>query len=81
MNISATALREHLAEHLDRVTNDREILHVTRQGARSVVVIDEEEFEGMQETLHLLRSPANARRLNAAMADIAAGKVVKRADF
>jgi antitoxin YefM len=81
MNISATALRDHLAEHLDRVTNDREILHVTRQGARSVVVIDEEEFEGMQETLHLLRSPANARRLNAAMADIAAGKVVKRADF
>jgi antitoxin YefM len=81
MNITTTALRERLAEHLDRVTNNREVLHVSRPGARSVVVIDEEEFEGMQETLHLLRSPANARRLNAAMADIAAGRAVKRDDF
>ena len=31
------------------------------------VVISEEEFDGWMETLHLLRSPANARRLLASI--------------
>jgi antitoxin YefM len=81
MNITATAFRERLREHLDRVSNDRDVLHVTRHGGRSVVVIDEEEFESLMETLHLLRSPANARRLSEAMADIAAGRVIERDDI
>jgi antitoxin YefM len=78
MNVSATAFRERLFEHLDRVTNDRDVLHVTRQKGRAVVVMDEEEFESIMETLHLLRSPANARRLSEAMADIDAGRVIER---
>jgi antitoxin YefM len=76
--LTATAFREHLFEHLDRVCDSRDVLHVTRRRGRSVVVIDEGEYESLLETLHLFRSPANARRLNEAMADIAAGRVVKR---
>jgi antitoxin YefM len=81
MNVSVTAFREHIFEHLDRVSNDRDVLHVTRQGRRSVVVIDEEEFESLMATLHLLRSPANAQRLSEAIANIEAGNVIKRDDF
>lgn len=73
MIVSATALRERLAEYLDRVGNDREVLHVTRQGARSVVILDEDEYESILETLHLLR-PANAKELLASIADFEAGR-------
>jgi hypothetical protein len=34
--------------------------------------------KGEFETLHLLRSPANARRLSAAIADIAGGRTIAR---
>jgi hypothetical protein len=33
---------------------------------------------GLLETMHLRRSPANRARLEAALADIAAGRVIKR---
>ena len=50
-------------------------LRVTRQNARSVVVLSEEEYESIMETLHLLRSPANAQRLLRAIESADAGKL------
>ena len=55
--------RKNLAKYMDEVCDSRAALHVTRQNARGVVMMSEEEYEGMLETLHLLRSPANAGRL------------------
>ena len=55
--------RDGPAEHLDRVSNDHEVLEVTRQGERSVVIIDEGEYESLIETLHLLRGSKNAKGL------------------
>ena len=40
---------------------------VSRRGAESIVMLPLEEWEGLQETAHLLRSPTNARRLLAAL--------------
>ena len=74
--VSFTEFRNQLAHWLDRVTNDKVELHVTRQGARSVVVVDEAEWSSMVETLHLFSSPANARRLLDTMDDIEAGKAI-----
>jgi antitoxin YefM len=48
---------------MDEVCNTRDALLVTRQGARSVVMVSEEDYEGLLETAHLVRSPANATRL------------------
>jgi antitoxin YefM len=48
---------------MDEVCDSRSALHITRQNARSVVMVSEEEYEGLMETVHLLRSPANAVRL------------------
>jgi antitoxin YefM len=53
------------------------VLHISRQKGRTVVVMDEEEYESLMETLHLFSSPANARRLLAAMADADVGKVTE----
>lgn len=62
-----TSLRENLATFLDRVTDDREVLVVKRRGARDVAIIAADELAGLEETAYLLRSPANAKRLRAAL--------------
>ena len=56
-HVSYSAFREHLAQYMDEVCDSRAALHVTRQNARTVVLLSEDEYEGMLETLHLLRSP------------------------
>jgi antitoxin YefM len=62
-HVTYTELRSNLAKYMDEVCDSRDTLLVTRQNARSVVMISEEEYEGLMETVHLLRSPANAARL------------------
>jgi antitoxin YefM len=62
-HVSYTELRANLAKYMDEVCDSRDALHVTRQNARTVVMLSEEEYEGMLETLHLVRNPTNAARL------------------
>jgi len=76
-HVNYTEFRQNLASHMDRVCDDREPLVVTRQRGRSVVVVAEEEFAGMMETIHLSRSPANAARLARSIADADAGRLVE----
>ena len=69
-----TALRQNLASYLDRVTDDREVVVVKRRGARDVAFIAADELAGLDETAHLLRSPANARRLLESLRELDRGK-------
>ncbi len=62
-HVSYTELRNNLASLMDAVCDSRSPLVVTRQNARSVVMMSEADYEGLLETVHLLRSPANALRL------------------
>jgi antitoxin YefM len=55
--------REHLAELLDSAADDREVIVIKRRGRVGVALIAEDELRGLEETAHLMRSPANARRL------------------
>jgi antitoxin YefM len=41
----------------------------------SRVLMSEEEYEGLMETIYLLRSPTNAKRLRSALAQAKAGKL------
>jgi antitoxin YefM len=72
-DVSYTEAREHLAELWDRVVANREPIRLTRRGAAPVVLVSAEEYEGLLETAHLLRSPANAARLLAALEQARAG--------
>jgi antitoxin YefM len=74
-HVTYTDFRERLAAYMDQVWDSRAPLHVTRQGGRAVVVMSEDEFDGWMETVHLLRSPANARRLLESIAAANAGKL------
>jgi antitoxin YefM len=76
---SFTELRQHMASFFDRVTADREPLHVSRAGGKgNLVVMSEEEFAGWQETVHLLSSPKNATRLMESIHQARAGGARER---
>ena len=62
-----TAAREHFAELWERVEGDRETVVITRRGHADVALVAADELAGLLETAHLLRSPANARRLLTAL--------------
>jgi antitoxin YefM len=78
-HVSYTELRQNLAKYMDEVCDSSAALHVTRQNARSVVMLSEDEYESIIETLHLLRSPANAERLLESIENAKSGKLTERA--
>ena len=55
--------RQNLKSHLDDVVNDQKALYVTRANGEDVVVLSKSDYEGLQETYYLMRSPKNAERL------------------
>jgi antitoxin YefM len=66
-DVSYTEARERLAELWDRAIAEREPIRLTRRGSEPVVLIAADEYEGLRETAHLLRSPTNAARLLSAL--------------
>ena len=73
-----TAARETLAATMDRVCQDHNPVIITRNRDQSVVMLSLEDYESLQETAHLLRSPANAKRLMDAIADLNQGKGIQK---
>ena len=76
--ITYTTARANLASTMDRVCDDHEALIITRNGEQSVVMLSLEDYKALEETAYLLRTPANARRLLSAIAQLNAGKGVGR---
>ena len=76
--LTDTAVRATLASTMDRVCNDHEALIITRNGQQSVVMLSLEDYKALEETAYLLRTPANARRILSAAAQLNAGKGTER---
>jgi antitoxin YefM len=76
--ITYSAARANLASVMDRVCGDHEALIITRNGEQSVVMLSLEDYNALEETAYLLRSPANTRRLIAAVAELNAGQGTER---
>ncbi len=76
--ISYSEARENLKAVIDKVIADRAPLAITRQRGEGAVLISESEWASIEETLYLLRSPANARELLASIEELDAGKGVER---
>ncbi len=73
-NISYTEARDRLASVWDQTVSTREPVVIDRRGHESVVIVPASEWQGLLETAHLLRSPANARRLLGALHRLEAGE-------
>jgi antitoxin YefM len=65
--ITYTAAREHLADTMQRVCEDHAPIVITRRRDQAVVMISLEDYEAIEETAYLLRSPRNAKRLREAV--------------
>lgn len=76
--IPYTRLRSSLAKAMDRVCDDHDPIIVTRKSSRSVVMLSLEDYEALEETAHLLRSPKNARRLLESIAELERGGGTER---
>jgi len=71
--ITYTGFRANLAASMDKVCEDHAPLVVTRN-EQSVVVMSLEDYNAMEETAYLLRSPKNARLLLESIAQLEAGR-------
>ncbi len=65
--------RSRLKEVMDRVVEDRTPVVVTRKRGEAVVIVSLADWSAIQETLHLISSPVNAKRLGTAIAQLGAG--------
>lgn len=71
-------LRANLAAMMDQVNDDHAPLHISRAGRKGAILVSEDDWAGMEETLYLLSSPKNAERLLRSIEDLDAGKGVVR---
>ena len=55
--------RNNLASLLEQVTDEREIVVISRRGREDVALVSASELSSLLETAHLLRSPKNTQRL------------------
>ena len=77
-SITYTAARENLASTINRVCEDHAPVMITRNRDQAVVMLSLAEYESLEETAHLLRSPANAKRLLKSIESLERGKVIRK---
>ncbi len=71
--------RAQLAKTMDQVCDDHSPVIITRKNSRSVVMLSLEDYQALEETAYLLRSPKNARRLLESVAELGSGGGTERA--
>ena len=77
--VSFTEARNSLKAVLDSVVNDADTAVITRRDAEDAVVMSLDYYNSLMETVHLLRSPANAEHLQRSIQQFKAGKAAPRA--
>jgi antitoxin YefM len=72
--ITYTSARENLAATMDRVSEDREPVIITRNRDQAVVMLSLGDYNALEKSAYLMRSPANARRLLASIDSMEKGR-------
>ena len=73
--INFSDARNKLKSVLDQVVNDADYTIISRRDADDAVVMSLDQFNGLMETVHLLKSPANAAHLAKSIEQYRSGKV------
>lgn len=61
--LTYTHTRQHFAEVMRQVNDNHEPVVVTSQRGEPVVIMSLDDYQSLEETAYLLRSPVGARRL------------------
>ena len=72
--LSYSSARANLAQTMKNICDDHEPVVITRKNERSVVMLSLEDFESLEETAYLLRSPKNMKRLIESISQLEDGK-------
>lgn len=75
--INFSEARNKLKSVLDQVVNDADYTIISRRDADDAVVMSLDQFNGLMETVHLLKSPTNAAHLAKSIKQYQKGQVVK----
>ncbi|MFP4195098.1 MAG: YoeB-YefM toxin-antitoxin system antitoxin YefM [Desulfobacterales bacterium] len=70
--------RQNLAKTMEQICEDHFPVIITRKNNSSVVMMSLEDYEALEETAYLLRSPENARRLFESVAELEHGRGTER---
>lgn len=76
--ISYTSARANLAKTMEKVCNDHSPIIITRKSENPVVMMSLDDFNAMEETAYLLRSPANAKKLLDSIAELESNKGLEK---
>ena len=76
--VSFTEARNGLKSVLDNVVNDVDYTVITRRDADDAVLMSMDHYNSLMETVHLLKSPANASHLSKSIEQIQLGKITER---
>jgi antitoxin YefM len=71
--VNYSEFRNNLAENLNRVNDNGEIVIVSRSKGKNVVVMSLDEYNSINETLHLMSNEHNQKRLDESIAEMRAG--------
>ena len=74
--VNFTEARNRLKSILDQVVNDADYTVISRRDAEDAVVMSLDQFNGLMETVHLLKSPANAAHIAKSVKQYRDGEVV-----
>jgi len=72
-----TEFRTGLKDYLDSVENDKETLIIKRKSGKGAVIISLDEYNSIMETLHLLSSKKNAKRLFESIDQMKSGDTIQ----
>jgi antitoxin YefM len=75
--VNYSEFRTNLAQNLNEVNENKEIMIVSRTKGKNVVVMDLDEYNSIMETMHLTSTKANRKRLERAIAEMKKGKFLK----
>ena len=67
-----------MAKTIEKVVSDRDPVIITKNNDMSLVMMSLDDYESLQETAHLLRSPKNVRRLLESINELDDGRGTER---
>ena len=73
--VTYSELRQNLKGIMDRSSDRHEPVLVKRQNGDPMVLVSLQDYQSMEETAYLLRSPANAKRLLESLRESRSGNV------
>lgn len=77
-SISYTSARGNLAKTMEQVCDDHAPIAITRKGEGAVVMMSMDDYQALEETAYLLRSPKNTRRLIESIGELEGGQGIEK---